>query len=182
MYLYFSVELLMILYRYIECNLLLVSVTVTPVIRLTSNNTDVIINNPTSLICLATGFPLPSIDWRKNGEKIVPYSDVSLNARIDIFDFETSNDSVLSSGFMGSGTVEEFLDSLTGITSADIERLGREMGVVSFLRFYDVIREDTANYSCVASNALPQTTTLTVMSGNVMLTVLGKCCTCTSKR
>ena len=145
-----------------------------PVIVRTSNNTDVVINNPTYLVCLATGFPLPSIDWLKNGATIVPYSDVTLNARIDIFDFEADNDTLISSGFMGSGTVQEFLDSIMGITAADIEQLGGELGVVSFLRFYDVIREDTANYSCVASNDLPQTTTLTIMSGNIILTVLGK--------
>ena len=145
-----------------------------PEIVRTSNNTDVVITNPTYLVCLATGFPLPSIDWLKNGAKIVPYSDVSLNTRIDIFDFEADNDTLISSGFMGSGTVQEFLDSIMGITAADIERLGGELGVVSFLRFYDVIREDTANYSCVASNDLPQTTTLTIMSGNILLTVLGK--------
>ena len=92
--------------------------------------------------------------------------------RVDIFEFDASNESDVSSGYMGSGSIEEFLNgttvSLSGIM--DFE----ELGVVSFLRFYDVVREDTAMYSCVAVNALPETTQLRTESTSIRLTVLGK--------
>ena len=105
------------------------------------------------------------------------YSDISLNMRIDIFEFDTRNESDVSSGFMGSGSVEEFLNRSTVISSSDIMELG-DLGVVSFLRFYKVERDDTARYSCVAVNELPQTTQLRNVSDPVNLTVLGKCSLC----
>lgn len=49
-----------------------------------------------------------------------------------------------------------------------------ELGVVGFLRFYNVERNDTARYSCVAVNELPETTRLRNESRPVQLTVLGK--------
>ena len=137
-----------------------------------SDATDVIINNSTYLVCLATGFPIPSVTWLKEGSSINLYSDVSLNMRIDIFEFDARNESDVSSGFMGSGSIEQFLSS-TAISASEIMALG-ELGVLSFLRFYDVIRDDTATYSCVAMNALPQTTRLRNESNPVQLTVLGE--------
>ena len=123
-------------------------------------------------MCLATGFPRPTITWLKDGSTINLYSDVSLNMRIDIFEFPSQNESDVSSGFMGSGSVEEFLNKSRGISAGEIANL-TEPGVVSFLRFYDVIREDTAMYSCVATNELPQTTQLRNVSDPAQLTVLG---------
>ena len=137
-----------------------------------SDATDVIITNSTYLVCLATGFPIPSVTWLKNGSPINLYSNVSLNMRIDIFEFDARNESSVSSGFMGSGSVEEFLNN-TAVSNSEIMDLG-ELGVVSFLRFYDVVRDDTAMYSCVAMNALPETTRLRNESSPVQLTVLGK--------
>ena len=137
-----------------------------------SDATDVIIDNSTYLVCLATGFPIPTISWLKNSSSINLYSDVSLNLRIDIFEFDARNESDVSSGFMGSGSLQEFLSSTT-LSASEIMDLG-ELGVVSFLRFYDVVREDTAMYSCVAVNELEQTTRLRNESSQVQLTVLGK--------
>jgi hypothetical protein len=142
------------------------------VIEGVSNATEVVIDRSTYLVCFATGFPIPTISWLKDRTAINPYSDVSLNMRIDIFEFDASNESDVSSGYMGSGSIEEFLSGTT-VNRSDIMGLG-ELGVVSFLRFYDVVREDTAMYSCVAVNALPQTTQLRRESNSVQLTVLGK--------
>lgn len=148
------------------------SYAVQPMIVRVSNDTDVIIYNSTYLVCLATGYPLPSITWLKDRSTINLRSDVSLNMRIDIFEFASRNESDVSSGFMGSGSVEEFLSKIKGISDGEIANLG-ELGVVSFLRFYDVIRGDTAMYSCVATNELPETTRLKNESDPVQLTVLG---------
>ena len=49
-----------------------------------------------------------------------------------------------------------------------------ELGLVSVLSFEAVVREDTAEYTCTASNMLPQTTTLENTSSPISLTVLGK--------
>ena len=144
----------------------------TPVIEQVSTATEVIIGNSTYLVCLATGFPVPTISWLKDNAPINLYSDVSLNMRIDIFEFDALNESDVSSGYMGSGSIEDFLSGTT-VNSSDIMALG-ELGVVSFLRFYDVVREDTAMYSCVAMNELPQTMRLREESNPVQLTVLGK--------
>ena len=143
-----------------------------PVIEQVSKNTNIVINNPTYLVCLATGFPIPTITWLKDGTAIDLYSDVLLNIRIDIFEFDARN---VSNGFMTlcSGSVEEFLNRSTEISSSDIMEHGN-LGVVSFLRFYDVERDDTARYSCVAVNKLPETTQLRNVSDPVQLTVLGK--------
>ena len=143
-----------------------------PVIESVSDATDVIIDNSTYLVCLATGFPIPTISWLKDNNSINLYSNVSLNMRIDIFEFDARDDSDVSSGFMGSGSLQEFLSS-TSVSASEIMALG-ELGVVSFLRFYDVVREDTAMYSCVAVNELEQTTRLRNESSRVQLTVLGK--------
>ena len=142
-----------------------------------SDNIDIVIDNSTYLVCFATGFPIPSITWLKDEAPIDLYSDVSLNMRIDIFEFDARNESDVSSGFMGSGSVEEFLNRSTDISSSDIMELGN-LGVVSFLRFYSVERNDTARYSCVAMNELPQTMQLRNLSGPIQLTVLGKCSLC----
>ena len=143
-----------------------------PVIVRVSNDTDVVISNATYVVCLATGYPVPTVTWLKNGAPINLYNDVSLNMRVDIFEFDSRNDSDVSSGFMGSGSLESFLNKSTGISLSEIAGLG-DLGVVSFLRFYDVVREDTAAYSCEASNRLEQTTTLRNESGPVQITVLG---------
>ena len=71
---------------------------------------------------------------------------------------------------MGQGSAEEFLNRST----ENLMELG-DLGVVGFLRFYNVERDDTARYSCVAVNELPQTTQLRNVSDPVQLTVLGKC-------
>ena len=55
----------------------------------------------------------------------------------------------------------------------DICSLG-ELVVVSVLSFDHLERGDTANYTCTATNVLPETTILTVLSPSIPLVVLGK--------
>ena len=137
-----------------------------PVIVRVSNDTDVVISNATYVVCLATGYPVPTVTWLKDGAPINLYNDVSLNMRVDIFEFDSRNISNEISGFMGGVSLERFLNESTETS------LG-ELDIVSFLRFHSVVREDTAAYSCVASNRLEQTTTLRDTSGPVQITVLG---------
>ena len=47
-------------------------------------------------------------------------------------------------------------------------------GLVGVLYFNNVVREDTSNYSCTASNELSETRLITTPSAMVSLTILGK--------
>ena len=87
--------------------------------------------------------------------------------RIDVFGFERSNRSEVSTRFMDCGSVEDFLNN---VDNASL----RDLGFVSFLRFHNVVREDTAQYSCKASNELLETTRLVKISEPVQITVLGQ--------
>ena len=87
---------------------------------------------------------------------------LTMDGRISTFTFDI--------GSSGSGSIRNILDSVTGF---NISSLG-ELGVVSVLSFDHLERGDTANYTCTATNILPQTTTLTALSPSIPLVVLGK--------
>ena len=74
---------------------------------------------------------------------------------------------------MGNGTIEGLLEDMTEFNMNDIRLLG-ELVLVSVLSFDCLERRDTANYTCTATNMLPQTTTLTALSPSIPLVVLGK--------
>ena len=94
----------------------------------------------------------------------------TMDGRISTFSFHVSSwSSSLQSN--GSGSIEGLLQTTFNVS--DISSLG-ELGVVSLLSFDQLEREDTANYTCTATNMLPQTTTLTALSPFIPLVVLGK--------
>ena len=100
---------------------------------------------------------------------------LTMDGRISTFSFNIGNgsSSFESSEFMGNGSIEDLLESTMEFNTRDLCSLG-ELGVVSVLSFDRVEREDTANYTCTATNMLPQTTTLTALSPSIPLLVLGK--------
>ena len=100
---------------------------------------------------------------------------LTMDGRISTFSFNIGNgsSSFESSGFMGNGSIEDLLESTTEFNTHDLHSLG-ELGVVSVLSFDRLEREDTAKYTCTATNMLPQTTTLTALSPSIPLVVLGK--------
>ena len=141
-----------------------------PVINNVSGLTEVNVSLPATLVCLTTGYPLPSITWQKEGEDVM----LTMDGQISTFSFNIGNgsSSFESSEFMGNGLIEDLLESTMEFNTRDISSLG-ELGVVSVLSFDRLERGDTANYTCTASNMLPQTTTLTALSPSIPLVVLG---------
>ena len=102
---------------------------------------------------------------------------LTMDDRISTFSFDvgSGSSSFESSGFRSNGSFEGLIESMTEFNTRDLHSLG-ELGVVSVLSFDQLEREDTANYTCTATNMLPQTTTLTALSPSIPLVVLGKCC------
>ena len=142
----------------------------TPIITTVSRPNDTFLSQPVAIFCLATGSPIPSFTWQRNG------ADVTDEDRINIFSFtpELANGEYESSGFVAGSGQEDISDLLmgTGVTMEMVMSLG-ELGAVGVLSIRGVVREDMGDYTCTASNELPQTTPLSTTS-TVPLVVLGK--------
>ena len=144
---------------------------VTPLISAISSFTEVHLGMPAVLACLATGYPLPTISWRKDGEAF------SSN-RVETIEFISGEVAVNSSNFqanrhMGNCSVVNLLMMHTSFTVDQVLQLG-ELGVVGLLSFEQTVRGDTANYTCTATNALAETTMLMITSGNISVVILGE--------
>ena len=103
---------------------------------------------------------------------------LTVDGQISTFSFDVGSGSSSfesSHEFMNNGSIKGLIESMTEFNTRDLCSLG-ELGVVSVLSFDQLEREDTANYTCTATNSLPQTTTLTVLSPSIPLVVLGKHC------
>ena len=131
-----------------------------------SNLTEAHLGAPAVLACLATGFPIPSISWRKNGEEVNIYRSSTLNSsRITEYNLTTG------SVFQSKGEI--LLMMYTNFKVDHMIQLG-ELEVVGLLSFDQTIRRDTANYTCNASNHFMRTQTLTSVSNIIPLIILGE--------
>lgn len=150
--------------------------TVPPIIGRLSSNTPVVVGSDSlALVCLATGYPIPSISWLKDN---VSFStNTSMNGRINIIDFSTQlrnesiDETLVRSSFIGNETIQEFLNQYTDISVNDITQLG-ELGVASLIRLFNVSREDEGSYRCSASNELK--IQFRIASQPIQVTVIGK--------
>ena len=157
--------------NYIAMTLFLLFLKVTPLISAISSFTEVHLGMPAVLACLATGYPLPTISWRKDGEAFS-------SSRVETIQFISGEVAVNSSNFqanrhMGNCSVVNLLMMHTSFTVDQVLQLG-ELGVVGLLSFEQTVRGDTANYTCSAINSIPETTTLMAVSENIPLTILGE--------
>ena len=149
--------------------------TVSPLIGDTSSLTEVRLGRPAVLVCLVTGFPLPSISWRKDSEEFTIGDDPILSSRIDFLELP-AKDMAISSfngsdlqgilGHLGNGSI---VDAIVD----QVLQLG-ELGVVGLLSFNETVRGDTANYTCTATNSLPETVVLMAVSDKIPLVILGE--------
>ena len=128
---------------------------VRPAISQTSDSVNVRLEDMAGVSCLATGYPLPEITWQKDR------LDIKLGTRVEILSFAVVNAT-------GGGMAP----AVAGVDTREVSALG-ELGVVSVLMFTSMRREDTANYTCNATNSLPETGVLSVVSPPIPLTVLG---------
>ena len=149
---------------------------VTPVIVDTSALNEVCLGVPTVLVCLVTGFPIPSISWRKDEEIVDIYSDSSLSTRLNFVTFAAvALDAANSNTEFESSVYTGLLMMYTDVTVDQVRQLG-ELGVVGILSFEKTVRGDTGDYTCTGTNMLPETTTtLRDVSNNIPLIVLGEC-------
>ena len=140
-----------------------------PLISSVSYITEVRLGMPAVLVCLVTGYTLPSIVWRKDGEEF------SNSSRVNNFESSSEKAAANGSSFQASGwngCVADLLMMHTSFTVDQVLQLG-ELGVVGLLSFEETVRGDTANYTCTAANSLPETTMLKTISSNILLAILG---------
>ena len=149
---------------------------VIPVVRNISEPSDTQLSEPVAIFCLVTGYPIPTITWQQDRR-----SCTGQDARVSIFSFTSQvvngTSEFESSDFEeGSGgvSISDLLLMNTDVTPDEITLLG-ELGVVSVLSIDSVVREDTGNYTCAATNQLPETRVINVTSSQVPLLVIGEC-------
>ena len=139
---------------------------VIPIVGNITRPSDTLLDQPVAIFCLASGYPLPTVTWQQDGNNVV--SNGSGLGRIDILIFRPSDaDDILEED--SSADIEflimVYMDMITSLG---------ELGVVSMLSVDSVIRGESGNYTCTATNQLPQTRTITTTSSPVPLLVLGK--------
>ena len=147
-------------------NIVLFFYLVPPQINNTSSQFEVRLGTSAVLACLATGFPIPSISWRKDGEEVNIYSDSALNSRIDVIEFAANS-------IVPTSSIVNLLMMHTSFTVDQVLQLG-ELGVVGLLSFNITVRGDNRNYTCSATNNFPETEHLTAVSDEIPLVILGE--------
>ena len=119
---------------------------------------------PAALACLATGFPVPIISWRKDCEE----------ENINMITLTSSSGVIQTDEYIRRGSILHLLMMYTNFTVNQVLQLG-ELGVVGLLSFNQTLRRDTANYTCTASNHfVPTNRTLTTKSNIVQMIILGE--------
>ena len=129
------------------------------------------ISSQVVLTCTAIGVPLPTIMWQLNGNNVPIDPDCVLDSYNVI--------SMVGLG-LDNCTVIQTLDLANGNTITDpqdILELGMsnltELVVVSNLLIRSLQRSDNGSYTCNVTNTLPETDTISVVSGPTPVTVLG---------
>ncbi len=119
-----------------------------------------------AIFCQTTGFPIPSISWQRNGVSIV-----NSNNRFTIFSFSPNRNTDFASDTYNGNITEIILRNGLDVASFDTRD---DLGSVGVLLIQNVVLEDSSTYNCLATNELPQTMVISIISEAVSLTVRGK--------
>ena len=137
------------------------------------------ISSQVNLTCTVIGVPLPAIAWQLNGNNINLSSDCVLN----------SYNVTLGSGFGSefdfpncriNQTLNLHNDTVASTVSdpQDIITLGMyeldQLVVESNLIIGSLERSDNGSYTCTITNTLPETDTVSIVTGSTPVVVLGK--------
>ena len=135
------------------------------------------ISSQVNLTCTVTGVPLPAIVWQLNGNNINLPSDCVLNSYNVALDFGSG------SGFPNC-SINQTLNLLDDVFASrvndpqDIITLGMyeldQLVVESNLIIRSLERSDNGSYTCNITNTLPETDTISIVTGSTPVAVLGK--------
>jgi len=151
-------------------NLLQHFITVKPTNLTISGGNRFKISSQVNLTCTAIGVPLPTIIWQLNGYNIPIDPDCVLDNVNSMVGLGLDDCMVIQTVDLANGnTVTDPQDILElGISNLT------ELVVFSNLLIRSLQRSDNGSYTCNVTNTLPQTDTISVVSGPTPVTVLGK--------
>ena len=137
------------------------------------------ISSQVNLTCTVIGVPLPAIVWQLNGNNINLPSDCVLNSYNTSLDFGSGSEFPNCRINQTLYLVNDDVDSVV-IDPQDIITLGMyelsQLVVESRLTIRSVERSDNGSYTCNVTNMLPETDTVSVITGSTPVVVLGKEC------
>ena len=139
----------------------------TPAIQFTSPLTEAVIEQRVVLACATTGFPVPTIQWKHNGNDLL----MSLDGRISFHEISLADSYNSRSSGLGSaliGDIESELITDAGFELEQLMDLG-VYGVVGLVIFSRVSREDNGLYECLVGNSIP----IQVTSDPITLNITG---------
>ena len=134
-----------------------------------SSPMNTLLSGSVAIFCHAMGFPRPSIAWQKNGRQVdrnihsFTFEPILVAMENETFDF-------VSNSFDGNIT-EVILNNGIEVSRYNTADSFSTVGV--FL-FDQLTRENNGSYTCTASNKLPRTTDVVILSNSVHLLVLCK--------
>ena len=132
------------------------------------------ITSQVNLTCSAIGVPLPTIMWQLNGNNV----PVDPDCVLDLYNVTSvmvglNNCTVLQRlNLVNSSVASAVIDS-QNISMLTIYNLN-ELVVVSHLLIRSLQRNNNGSYTCTVTNMLPETDTISVVSGPTHVVVLGK--------
>ena len=127
-----------------------------------------LLSGSVAIFCHAMGSPRPCVAWQKDGQQVDRNFTFNFEPTLVVMENETFD--FASESFDGNIT-EVIMNNGIEVSSYNTMDSFSTVGV---LLFNHLTREDNGNYTCIASNKLPQTTDAVLLSHAVPLLVIGK--------